>query len=275
MISLVSVIPLVLIGVASIATMRAAFERGDVDEAARQGMLAGPAALEAALRTSGDRAAQLAAIAAAPSVVGRVELLDTLAAHAAGPDRRTAIPAARAARTIARELTRRGELPDDLAPEDLTAWRDRWAELAMRGDRWIEVRVLAVDTAAALDPGGTGVDLASALADPDPDFRRAAIAVVPAPVPSPLHGVLASAIVRDTDEGVALAAAQVMCFDLPQASARPILDVLGHVGLQRIRTLVGTPGQPAAIRDAARCLAADGSPASTAVLRSLKQRVRL
>src|SRR5688572_9834599 len=124
-------LPLLL---ASLATMRAAIERGDVDEAARQGVLAGPVVVEAALAAP-DRAARLAAIAAAPSVEGRFELLDALATAAAGPDRRTAIPAARAARTIAGELARH-ELPDDLAPADVLAWRAVWAELALRRDRW-------------------------------------------------------------------------------------------------------------------------------------------
>src|SRR5688572_29281441 len=138
-------LPLLL---ASLATMRAAMERGDVDEAARQGVLAGPVVVEQALAAP-DRAARLAAIAAAPDVAGRAELLDALAAVAAGPDRRTAIPAARAARAIARELSAR-ELPDDIAGDDARAWRDAWVALAMRGDRWIELRIAALDTAAAL-----------------------------------------------------------------------------------------------------------------------------
>lgn len=261
---------------AAVRAMVAAFERGDVDEAAHRGGIAGAGALARALRSTDppvERATRLAAIAAAPTTEGRTELLDPLARLAAGPDRRIAIPAARAARAIASELGR-DELPDDIAPEDLAAWRRPWAELALRTDRWIEVRVLALDTAAALDREGAGVDLAAALGDRDPDFRRAAVAAVPAPVPALLLGVLANAVVRDTDDAVALAAAQVLCFDLPAVPAKPILDVLGPAGLQRIRTLVGTHGDPATIRDAARCLVADRTPASTAALGTIKRRPR-
>src|SRR5690242_21550552 len=95
-----------VIAAAGIASMRSAMERGDVDEAARQGVLAGPAVIEEALAAP-DRAARLAAIAAAPDASGRAELLDALATAASGPDRRSAVPAARAARTIARELAER------------------------------------------------------------------------------------------------------------------------------------------------------------------------
>ena len=171
-------------GAAGVLAMRAAFERGDLEEAARRGALAGPAVVEHALgasdpRSEIDRMTRLAAIAAAPLVEDRAELLAALAKVAGGADRRTAIPAAAAARTIAREFMRH-DRPDDIAPDDVATWRAAWADLAMRGDRWIELRVLALDTAAALDPQGVGVDLAAALADPDPAFRRAAASAVPA-----------------------------------------------------------------------------------------------
>ena len=106
-----------VLGASGIAAMRAALERGDLDEAVRQGALAGPVVVERALH-AGDRATRLAGIAAAPVVEDRAELLDALADAAGGPDRRTAIPAAAAARAIARELERQGR-PDDLAADDV------------------------------------------------------------------------------------------------------------------------------------------------------------
>ena len=253
---------LIVIAGAGIASMRAAMERGDVDEAARQGELAGAVIIEEALAAP-DRPARLAAIAAAPSVEGAAELLDALAVAAGGPDRRTAIPAARAARTIARELAER-ELPDDIASDDAIAWRDAWAALATRTDRWIELRVLALDTAAALDRAATqpgergsiGIALDTALADRDPAFRRAAIAVVPAPVPAPMRAALAATLAKDTDADVALAAAQALCFDLVADAPGPILDAIGPAGLERIKSLVDGAKANPAVRDAKRCLAA-------------------
>ena len=154
---------------AGIGTMTSALDRGDVDEAARQGALAGPATVEAALGSSA-RPAVLAGIASAPVVEDRAELLPALAHVAAGPDRRTAIPAARAARTIARWLAAH-ELPDDLAPADVEAWRAAFADLALARDHFVEVRLAALDAANALahvtDPSALGFDAALAT-DPDP-----------------------------------------------------------------------------------------------------------
>jgi hypothetical protein len=154
---------------AGIGSMTAAIDRGDIDEAARQGALAGPATVETALGSSARRAV-LAGIAAAPSVEDRAELLPALAHVAAGADRRTALPAARAARGISRWLAAH-ELADDLAPADVDAWRAAFADLALARDHFVEVRVAALGAANALahvsDPSALGFD-AALLTDPDP-----------------------------------------------------------------------------------------------------------
>lgn len=268
-------IQVIVTAAAAMAAMRAAIQRGDLDEAARQGALAGPAVVERAL-ASRDRMTQLAAIAAAPLVEDRAELLAPLARLAGGADPRTAIPAAQAARTIARELARR-DRPDDLAAGDVAAWQAAWAALALSSDRGIDLRLAALDTAAALDPAGLGVDLAAALRDPDPAFRRATATIVPLPVPAGAHAALASAVIHDIDPAAALGAAQSLCLSLDGgAKPRPILDALGPAGLARLRALVtgsvpdATP--PSAVRDAGRCLAADGSPESLAALRAAPPR---
>ena len=234
---------------ASLATMRAAIDRGDIDEASRQGMLAGPVVIEQALGAA-DRPARLAAIASAPHAADRIELLEPLARAAAGPDRRTAIPAARAARTIARE-TRTRDLPDDIAPEDVREWAAAWTKLARDRERWIELRVIAIDVAITLDPE---LQLAADLADPDPAFRRAVIAVVSMPVPLALRAPLANVVTKDTDPTVALAAAATLCADLAFEPAKPIIDVLGPAGVERIRALVKAGGPKHQLRNASRCL---------------------
>ena len=262
---------LVAAAAAGIATLRAAFERGDVGEAARQGALAGPAIVERAL-ISGDRMTRLAGIAAAPGVEDRAELLAPLADLAAGADRRTAIPAAEAARAIARELAAHPR-PDDLAAGDLAAWQTAWAQLALRGDRWIELRIAALDTAAALDlastgtptTGTAGIALDAGFGDPDPAFRRAVAAAIRIPVAPPAIAALAGAVRRDIDPVTALTAAQSLCLSL-EAGAAPdaVLNALGAAGLARIRALIA--GRPrgataSALRDAARCLAPGRRPA--------------
>lgn len=266
-------VSLVIIAAAGLASMKAAMERGDVDEASRQGALAGPAIVEQAL-ASDDRATLLAGIAAAPATEDRAELLDALAKVAAGPDRRVALPAARAARAIARELSAK-DRPDDLAPEDLTLWRASYAQLAADRTRWIELRVLALDTASALAPDGAGLPLETALADPDPALRRAALVDLAVPIPVDHRAPIAKTIVSDVDTEVALAAGAVLCADLAQDPPGPILDALGEPGLARLRTAIADPAAPrAALREIARCLAADRNPASGAALRIIRSRVR-
>jgi len=251
---------------AAIAAMRAAYDRGDIDEAARRGALAGPAVVERALASS-DRTTALAGISAATIVEDRAELLGPLARVAAGEDRRTARGAAEAARAIAAELAHGGP-PDDLAPGDLATWQAAWAELALRGDRWIDVRIPALDAAAALDPAGTGVDLEAALRDPEPAFRRAAVSAVRLPVPAGAVTALAGAVTHDADPATALDAAQSLCLSLEtSAGPRPVLDALGSAGLTRLRALVARPpaaATSATVRDAARCLVLPRAPRARA-----------
>jgi hypothetical protein len=143
----------------------------------------------------------------------------------------------------------------------------------MREDRWIELRLAALDTAAALDPAGLGVDLGAALADPDPAFRRAAATLAPLPAAASVHRALADAVTHDVDPEVALGAAQSLCLSIDgAATARPILDALGPAGLARIRTLVTAPPELPGARDLARCLIADGTPESAAALRAAPRR---
>jgi hypothetical protein len=236
---------------AGIGSMTDAYERGDIDEATRQAVLAGPAVVETGLASS-VRATQLAAIASAPRVEGAAELLPALATLAAGPDRRTAIPAATAARSIARALSQR-ELPDDLATDDVATWRSLFDSIARNPDHAIEARVLALDTVASLaivlDPPAIGFDLTTALADRDPAYRAAAVALVPRPTPAGVRAALAKAVLDDADPRVALRAAQALCGD-DRAAALPLL---GARGLDRVKKLVAVAPKRNS-RDAARCL---------------------
>jgi len=241
--------------VASITALTSAMERGDVDEAARQGALAGPAALEQAL-TNPSRATVLGAIAAAPSTEGRTDLLPALASLASSGDRRVAIPAALSARTIARELARSardGRAPDDLDPDDVASWRGLFSALAANQARFIEVRTLALDTLVELadvSHDAIGFDVSAALADPDPAYRAVALDLIPRPTPPGIYDALAKVVLGEPDDDLARKAAGVLCGDAP-AAVRPLL---GHAGLERIEALVAK--RPAkTTRDARRCLA--------------------
>jgi hypothetical protein len=161
-----------LISASRVALMVAALDRGDLDEVARQGALAGPSAVEHALG-SRVRAEQLAAIVAAPAVEDRAELLPALARVAAGNDRRVAIPAARAALTIARDVATH-DRPDDVAADDVEVWRASFEAIAKSPSALIETRVIALDVAHTLARDGVGFELAPMLGNPDPDLMLAA-----------------------------------------------------------------------------------------------------
>jgi len=94
------------------------------------------------------------------------------------------------------------------------------------------------------------------LADPDPDLRAAAIALIPQPTAAALRAPLVETLLHDADDRVALAAAQALCADLVADPPAPILDALGEPGLAKIRTLVAMKASPGPIRDATRCLSA-------------------
>jgi len=222
---------------AGIASMTAAVERGDLDEAARQGALAGPGIVEQALR-SNVRETVLAGIVAAPAVEDRAELLVALAKVAGGGDRRTAIPAVRAARTIAEQLAKK-DLPDDLAAGDVQAWRDAFEHLALARGRVIEVRVAALETASALghvgDPSAIGFDLAKVMTDPDPALRVAALELIPRPTAKAMYPVIVPAL-GDSNAAVAIAAAEALCADAKDDPVA-VKSALGPTGAAQIKAL--------------------------------------
>jgi hypothetical protein len=276
----------VLMTASGIGAIRAAVERGDLDEVARQGELAGPAVIARALAAP-DRIAQLGGVIAAPAAEDAASLLPALAALSGTADRRTAIPAARAASRIAGKLART-DRDDDLAAGELATWHDEFLALALRGDRWIELRIAALDTAVQLaharldDAGATadadaaiGFPLVPVLADPDPAFRGAALVRMPQPLPAASRTALAGALANDPDPAVALAAAQAVCADLATDDPQPALAALAGAPLARLQALLAAPHLPAlavddgTLRDAARCLAADASVASTSALATL------
>lgn len=233
---------------AGIVSMTAAVERGDFDEAARQGALAGPNVVEQALRSK-VRPTVLAGIIAAPATEDRAELLPALARVAGGGDRRTAIPAATAARAIALGLAKK-DLPDDIAADDVQTWRAAFEALALTRGRVIEVRVAALETAAALehaiDPAQLGFDLAHALADPDPLLRTAALELVPRPTTPALRALIVP-VLGDGDATVKLAAAQTLCADAAEDLAA-VKAALGSDGLAKIKTIVKAHADAAASR---------------------------
>jgi hypothetical protein len=255
--------------------------RADQGDLRRAGRLASSRGLRPAL-LSADRLTALAAARAAPAADDAWLLLDTLAEVAAGPDRTLAVAAANAAARIAGELDAAVLLEQD-APRDAVVGRIRaWRSISERADRWADVRVLAMQTAAALSHAGShalgasvppepGYDLAAAARDADAEIRRAAVELLPSPLSTAELAVAAAVIANDPSTMVAISAAQAACAGLALGDpVRRVLAALGPAGLARVRDLVVDPALPAVARiDAARCVAADRSPQSAAAVRKM------
>ena len=266
-------------------------DRDRLRQAAAEG-----AGLEAAL-VGPDRGARLAAIAAADAAPDAGGLLDELAVAAGGWDRSAAAPAARAARVIARRLVDGevaggrsdrpppGEVPE-LDDDALAAAMAAWRAIALRGDRWADVRVHALEVVvalAAVRAQGEGAlapasayDVVALAGDPDPEVRRAALELIAVPAPIDVRVALVERLVGDPVPAVRLAAAQALCAGLPRDAAA-VLVALGPDGLQALRDVAApdvaagaVPG--AAALDAARCLAADPAPPSRRTLEQLRHR---
>jgi hypothetical protein len=254
-----------------------AYLRGDDAEVARRGRLASAHDLAPGI-VSPDRVTTLAAIAAAPSAVDAWELLLYLADLAGGADRPIAQAAARTADQIAATITADALWTFDIERDAIAKRAAAWAAIAARDDRWADVRVLALEISQqlsrALDPATVGLDLNAALLDLDPEFRRAALELLPSPVPTAERDRAARAAQQDPDPVVAIAAVQAVCSGLAFGDpAQKALAALGEEALSRARDAITDGSLPLTARmDAARCVAAEGSRASRAALAALAAR---
>lgn len=258
---------LVVLAASGAEELVAAHGRGDHDEVARRAGQAGAGTIGPMLADA-DPARVQVGIAAAPAAPDAWELLAPLARLAAGWDRSRAAPAAHAAARIARGLDVESALLLDMPDDMLEARQQAWAAVAAGADRWADVRVHALEVAAALagarhvtadaDPG-LGYELAGVLSDDDPEVRRAGCELVPQPAPADALATLGAAIRSDENPAVALACAQALCAGLAWDPATPALTALGDEGAARLRAIARgpLPAVPAgALVDATRCLAA-------------------
>lgn len=263
--------------------LRGALLSGSTDEVERAARNAGSRRLSIALAgADSDRVLALAAADGAPFAEDAVWLLVPLAVAAGSPDRPLAVRAARAAARIAGTLDRTALLTADVPPDWTRARVHELRAIAADPSRWTDVRVLALEAAARLHraleldagPADAPYDLAATALDPDPELRRAAFELLGSPLRPAELAIAASAVARDGESMVALAAGQAACEGLRFGDpARPVLAAIGAKGLVRLRALVANKAlSPGARLGAARCLAVDGSSASKKALATLPRR---
>lgn len=260
------------------AKLLEAFASGRRDDVARAGRDLRARGL-APILVSPHRPSALAAIAAAPAADDAWELLVPLADLARDADRPIAARAARAAVHIASDLNRDRvnwlEIPTPHIKKRMALW-DR---IALDRTRWADVRVHALEVAETLrkvlplkDAPSVAFPVDPLLSDPDPEIRRAALELLPAPLPADQRTAVAGVLHGDENEVVAVVAGQVLCGGLAFGDpAEPLLASAGDAGLARIRALIPRRDLPPLARiEAARCLTARGAQrADRAPLRAL------
>jgi hypothetical protein len=248
---------------------------GDADEVKRAGLRLGARRIGPALGQDDPLVARAAA-EAAPSAEDSIWLLAVIAPLCRSADRPLAAGAARAAVRIARGADRDAILQQDVPPDWVRHQIAAYRSIAADPGRWADVRVQALEVARDLHralrpeaaPADAPYDLAAALADPDPEIRRAAIELLPAPPEPAVMARLAAQVAADTDPVVAGAAGLVACEGLALGDpAGAVLGALGAPGLERLRQLVSDDELSLAAREGiAQCLRADSSTASKAAL---------
>lgn len=227
----------------------------------------GAAGLRELLSGDGSREATRAAIVAAAGADDAHLTLIPLAALASGPDRSLAAPAAVTAATIASAFDRDRMMMHDVPADAVRAAMDAWRSVGASADRWADVRVHALEVTtnlrAALGAGATDEDIAydfgALVADGDPEVRRAALELLPQPIPAAAIATAATIVRDDADPVVAIVAGQVLCAGLAfDDDPDPILGALDAAGMKRLEALVADESMPAGARvDAGRCTTSD------------------
>ncbi|MEZ4401646.1 MAG: hypothetical protein R3B06_16590 [Kofleriaceae bacterium] len=268
---------LLLLAVVAGATppdLAARYQAGDLAEVRRRGRDVDVAELIAAA-TGADRAAASAATVALADHPDGLLALPALADVAAGWDRRRVADATARARQLVQGLDGDRAIHDDLDDELLARVATHWHAVAVAVDRWPDVRAAAVEielaaVAARAATAGAPPALAAALtahyASPEPEVRLAALERTPAPPPAEVMPALVATLTSDPEPTVRLVAAQALCAGDPVAGDA----ALGAAGRAALRDVIVLDlGRPGAVLDAARCVAADASPAARATLTAL------
>ncbi|MBL4633512.1 MAG: hypothetical protein JKY56_06560 [Kofleriaceae bacterium] len=190
---------------------------------------------------------RLSAIAAAVSVSHiqeGYEFLPFLGQAAARPDHSIAARAAEIAEALSSAISL-GELEEqELGNHELSLWQMQWSAIASDSQRWMDIRVLSLETAAHLHTLQSAdkraeLDWEEFLADKSPTMRSAALVLLPQS--TQFTSLVVALLQSDKSTAVAMRSAQWLCGPLSgDRDPQPNLDeqsmgrVLGLAGNKRI-----------------------------------------
>jgi hypothetical protein len=238
-----------------------------------QGERAGASGVAAKLAT-GERARTLAALRASEGAADSWALLDDLAMTAAGADRSLAIEAAQVAAEVSHHLDAITIEEQEIPSEDLLQWRGAWLKVAGSEQRWVDIRVYALEVAAVLHEllevsRRPELPWKKFIEDSDEEMRAAAIQL--APRTASLLEAATKLVADDKFDLVALSAAQRLCAPLGSVGI-PVSDMSSAAIMKRLQELASSNALAFSSRvDLANCLARDSSEESRAALRGLVQ----
>lgn len=201
--------------------------------------------------------------------------LEVLARATAAPDRQLAAPAALAASELAHAIDVFDVDQQEIPRSSLHALELEWLTLATQRERWVDLRIYALDVASRLhdlqrDHGAPTSDAVwrTFLEDDDPQMRAAALVLVPDA--KNLQNAILPILTSDASEEVSLAAGQRLCGPLRLELAN--LPTLSDVALAKLGALARNRDLPIFDRvHLAPCLVANGSVESRRALGVLLQ----
>lgn len=217
-----------------------------------------------------------AALRAVPADSAGWVAMDELAAAAASPDRSLASLAALRASQVAHAVDAFDLEEQEIARATLRSYRTTWLAIASHANRWIDIRVYALDVATRLQVllATFGETAPAPLWTPfldaaDPEMRVAAITLVPES--GELSKRLREILTGEQPDEVALSAAQRICGPLREdVSGTPTLEA---PALERLQALARATSLPIIARtQLAPCLLVDGSVESRRTLAILLQK---
>lgn len=217
---------------------------------------------------SEDRIGTLAALHAATGAEDSWALLGLLAQRAADPDRSIATLAAQVGVEIAHQLDGYTIDLQEIPTQNLLIWHSSWLEVAKHPQRWVDIRVYALEAAERLRSliaasKQPEVQWDEFLGDSDAEMRAAAIAF--APRGRALEPQALALLRNDASPQVVLTAAQWLCG--PLGSRRVLAKGLDASTAARLQALASNTNFDVAARaDLANCLVAEASEESRRAL---------
>ncbi len=225
------------------------------------------------LMMSPQRLSAIAAVVSVSRIQEGYEFLPFLAQAAARPDHSIAARAAEVAEALSSAISLVELEEQELGNHELSRWQMQWIAIASDSQRWMDIRVLSLETAAHLHSlqsadKRTELDWEHFLADKNPTMRAALLSLLPQSTQFAPEVVLL--LQNDKSPTVAMRSAQWLCG--PLSGGRDPQPNLDEQSTSRILSLAENKGIDISRRaDLLSCLMGSDKASKKAVRSILQQ----